>query len=67
MRLPEEIRSVARQELEVAIFFARLRKRRVTGPHDEKNDGKCEKIHDLALIWLLCDDLGCHVAERADT
>jgi len=50
----------------VGIFEVGHVEGRMSSVKHKENYAEGEKVNDLALIWLLGMDLGCHETKRAD-
>lgn len=64
--LPEQIRSVGRNERVEPILIISLRKGRVSSPHDEQDNSKGKKINHITLIRNSLGDFWGHVAWSTD-
>ena len=60
VRSPEMVASVIDEKLIEWILFGGFLKRIVTSPHEEQYDPKGEQVHNMALVGLLCKNLGGH-------
>ena len=66
VRSPELLRAVRCNQLVVRILHVSHVEGRMTGIQDEEDDAKGEQIDNLALVRLLQDNLGGHVALSAN-
>ena len=64
--LPEHVRPVLLQELEIAVVLVRHREGRVARVEDEEDDCEGEQVDNLTLVRLSCQDLGSHVPRCAN-
>ena len=67
MTLPEDVRSVE-SDLVIELVLLRVSsvEGRMTGHHNEQDDGGREKVHLGSVVWQLGEDLGSHVSESSE-
>lgn len=66
MCLPEEICPVRCKKFEVYVLRPRHLEWWMLCKHDEQDNGCCEEVNDLTLIWLLFENLRGHVSWCSD-